>query len=572
MTDIVDCQSAPDVAPPSNDEAANALVVDTLPYDALINVWAATKGADPDQSCIGIGGPQRFVRSVWFRYTPPYAQTLRLEALENANDYDTIMTVYTGSPGNFTEVACNDDIGGGNLRSLIPSLSVNGGTTYWIMVTSWTGTVNGQPYDPPNPMMLYFHVEALATPTPTPTNTFTFTPPPTHTFTPTWTPTFTPPPTYTFTSTYTPSPTNTFTPTRTFTSVPTFTPTPTRTFTSTYTPTPTNTFTAVPTFTPTPTNTFTAVPTFTPTTVPNPVPIAPSGVITATQPTFSWTSVGTNAWYYLWVAGQNGHVLDQWYDGYFICNPSICSVTPPQTLLGGSYQWWIQAWTPNNGYGIWSQPMAFTVDAPPPVAVPIAPIGTIIPHPQITFTWEGFTGSAWYYLWLDGPTGHVIDQWYDGGLICTSGTCDATLDQSLVGGTYHWWIQMWTPAGGYSAWSQEAVFVVPLSPAAPSLIAPLGTVNSNQPTFVWTHSPAVTWFYLWLSDANGRVLDQWFNAYDICGGGTCQLPAPLMLPNGSYSWWIQGWSPEGSYGAWSAQADFIIAAALPDEVASTETP
>ncbi len=132
------------------------------------------------------------------------------------------------------------------------------------------------------------------TPIPSPTNspspTPTFTP--TTTNTPTLTPSFTPTPsdtpsntpTFTYTPTATPTftntPTNTPTTTPTFTHTPINTPTATPTFTHTptatptFTNTPTNTPTATPTFTNTPTNTPTVTPTFThpPTNTPTSTP------------------------------------------------------------------------------------------------------------------------------------------------------------------------------------------------------------------------------------------------------------------------------------------------------------
>lgn len=401
------------------------------------------------------------------------------------------------------------------------------------------------------------------------TPTLTFTPTSTHT----WTPTITHAPSSTPTNT----PTHTWTPSATATSTSTPSNTPTTTWTPSATATPTTTPTNTPTQTWTPTNTATGTPSPTATATTSApsdaVPVSPIGTITATQPTFTWTSVGVTAWYYLWISGSNGYILDQWYDGWFVCDPFACSATPNLNLPAGNYQWWVQEWTQAGGYGQWSSATNFTVDAPVSIAEPIAPIGTLASNEtQPEFSWRGANGSAWYYLWIEGPSGHVFDQWYDSTTItCVGSTCSVRPPLNLVGGTYKWWVQMWTPLGGYAPWSAEAAFVLPLPPAAPTLAAPFGTVTTPAPTFQWSHSPAATWFYLWITGPNGRVLDQWYNAYNVCVNGSCAVTPALSLTNGSYRWWVQAWSPEGSYGGWSAEGSFIVLLPIADP-AATEIP
>lgn len=300
-----------------------------------------------------------------------------------------------------------------------------------------------------------------------------------------------------------------------------------------------------------------------------PVPVAPTGTITDTSPTFTWTGEGQLAWYYLWVSGPNGHVLDQWHDGWNICTGTTCSVTPTLDLLAGEYTFWVQQWTSAGGYSEWSSGMNFTVDAPPPVAVPIAPTGTIT-QTQPAFSWTGVTGYAWYQIWLAGPDGTVLNQWYESTNVCTGSACAITPALNLPGGTYRWWVQLWTPLGGYAAWSSEAMFIVALPPVAPTQIAPLGTISTTQPTFQWSRVTAGAWYYLWISGPSGTVLDQWYQV-SVCSGSTCSVTPTLNLANGAYSWWIQAWSSEGGYGAWSPAGNFTVAAPSV-EVVTPEAP
>ena len=289
-----------------------------------------------------------------------------------------------------------------------------------------------------------------------------------------------------------------------------------------------------------------------------PTLIAPIGATTDATPTFTWTSVGGNAWYYLWVDGAGGHVLDQWYDGGLECSGATCSVTPDIALAGGTYQWYVQAWTSSGGYGTWSNAASF--DLPVQVAIPVAPTGGS-PETQPAFTWVGTTEVSWYYLWIEGPNGHVLDQWYDGWNICTGGVCSVT-PVSLVGGTYQYWVQMWTAGNGYHPWTSGTLFSVQQPPAAPTQIEPTGTLNTGNPTFFWYPVPAGAWYYIWVSGPSGHVLDHWYPA-SSCPGGLCSVTPSLNLPNGAYPWWIQAWSNEGGYGTWSSGMSFTVNAASP---------
>jgi hypothetical protein len=109
-------------AVPTNDDIANATVIGTLPFTETISTAeATTEATDPD--CVG-NGP-----TVWYRFTP--ASSLRISANTLGSDYDTSISVYTGTPGDLTQIACNDDAG--SLQSAV-SFDAEAGETYFIMV------------------------------------------------------------------------------------------------------------------------------------------------------------------------------------------------------------------------------------------------------------------------------------------------------------------------------------------------------------------------------------------------------------------------------------------------------
>lgn len=186
---------------------------------------------------------------------------------------------------------------------------------------------------------------------------------------------------------------------------------------------------------------------------------------------------------------------------------------------------------------------------------PLAPMGVISPERQLTFEWNAVPGAAWYDLWVSLPSGGSLERWYDGANVCQFKICAVTPGMALEAGVYRWWLQAWSPEGGYSAWSGETRFTVMTFPATP--FAPTGTISETQPTLQWYASPNASWYYVWLSDANGHVLDQWFPASQ-CAAGVCAV-APLTLPPGSYRWWVQAWQQDGGYGAWSSETAFSIA-------------
>jgi photosystem II stability/assembly factor-like uncharacterized protein len=125
--------------PPPNDNFAARTVVGTIPFsDAVNNAAATTENLDPAPSCVaGVPGlvNNGRSRSIWYRYTASGSGLI--DADTRGSDYDTILSAFTGTPGAFTQVACNDDSIG--LQSSI-TFDVSGGTAVYFMVTAFDGT------------------------------------------------------------------------------------------------------------------------------------------------------------------------------------------------------------------------------------------------------------------------------------------------------------------------------------------------------------------------------------------------------------------------------------------------
>ncbi|GAB4517890.1 MAG: hypothetical protein OHK0046_24950 [Anaerolineae bacterium] len=99
-----------------------------LPYRSTLETSAATASADdPVPSCVAV----RPEHTVWYTYT---ATRTGNEILidTTGSTYDTVLSVWRGSPGAWFQVACNDNAGAETTSAL--RFSVQEGTTYTVMV------------------------------------------------------------------------------------------------------------------------------------------------------------------------------------------------------------------------------------------------------------------------------------------------------------------------------------------------------------------------------------------------------------------------------------------------------
>jgi hypothetical protein len=197
---------------------------------------------------------------------------------------------------------------------------------------------------------------------------------------------------------------------------------------------------------------------------------SPTGVISDTTPTYTWNEDPLATWYYLWVDGPLGNIYRQWYRAGDVCDGLTCEVTPTEALGDGTYTWWLRAWNAC-GNGPWSPGVEFTLGepVPPPQPTPIAPAGSIDDNTP-TYVWDLLETASWYYLWVDGPAGHVLDQWYKAKDVCTLTGCEVTPDLPLGDGDYHWWLRGWNLYGN-GPWSVRTDFTLSTIAGAEALPA-----------------------------------------------------------------------------------------------------
>lgn len=147
------------VAPaPPDDNFANAINITTLSYvdvEDSSNATTSLSDPTPPPSCVqqltaaqgNTGGePNGVYNTIWYQFTPTFPAVLEVDTI--GSTYDTVLSIWTSSSGNLTNVACNDDINPGvNIQSQLSQIALAAGTTYYFMVSSF-----GPP--DPNPIAL----------------------------------------------------------------------------------------------------------------------------------------------------------------------------------------------------------------------------------------------------------------------------------------------------------------------------------------------------------------------------------------------------------------------------------
>lgn len=131
---------------PTNDTFANAYAV-TGSVNVTVNGvrFATTETSDPSPSCRYDSAAQGS-QGVWFTFTLPYATRINIDTLgslldnlpnDNLDYNDTTIALYTGTQGNLTEVACNEDISDTVFLSSITGFTTVANTPYYLYVTRW---------------------------------------------------------------------------------------------------------------------------------------------------------------------------------------------------------------------------------------------------------------------------------------------------------------------------------------------------------------------------------------------------------------------------------------------------
>jgi hypothetical protein len=125
-----------DVSPvPSNDDFDGAAPISSLVFSDFVDTRFASEAAD-DPGCFGRGP------TVWYRITP--SEDMRLEAVAfDASGWDPTLSVYTGEPGSFAPVACNDTYFSDGSTHGGVDFRARAGVTYYFRVGAADGSTGG---------------------------------------------------------------------------------------------------------------------------------------------------------------------------------------------------------------------------------------------------------------------------------------------------------------------------------------------------------------------------------------------------------------------------------------------
>lgn len=122
----------------THDLIANAKIVGQLPYRDAANTDSTTSTGDPHSSCLQAWFDP--LNSVWYRYTATGNDRIMIDTV--GSDYNSFLAVWSGTPGNLTEITCMDDLyfdattssSSWELNAEV-SLQVTTGTTYYIQAS-----------------------------------------------------------------------------------------------------------------------------------------------------------------------------------------------------------------------------------------------------------------------------------------------------------------------------------------------------------------------------------------------------------------------------------------------------
>jgi hypothetical protein len=291
-----------------------------------------------------------------------------------------------------------------------------------------------------------------------------------------------------------------------------------------------------------------------------PVAHQPGAVVNQTRPTYAWSEVPGASDYLVWVDAPAGNALKTWYAAALVCTAGQCAVSPAVALAPGDHELRLQARSASV-LGPWSEALPFSVEPgvePPPGVDLVAPSGEAGARPG--YVWTAAAGATRYRLWVEGPSGVVLDASLDASDVCVDDFCTSIPETVLDSGPHTFWVQ---PAndGGQGPWSAPLGFSVGLEavpPGAPAPVGPTGLVGDTSPTFVWAAASRATGYLLQVHRGEERVLDLALAAADACRSGGCAVTPPATLEEGDYAWSVKARNEAGE-GPWSPSLGFTVA-------------
>jgi hypothetical protein len=162
---------------------------------------------------------------------------------------------------------------------------------------------------------------------------------------------------------------------------------------------------------------------------------------------FVWSEIPGATSYKLLIEKDGAPFAEQRVDGAVTWTPAGLSFT------AGYYQWTVQPWN-QDGYGLKSDPAAFSVAVPMDEAPAVnSPKGNLQSGEEVEFNWAPLEGVRWYFLTIYKNGSVFATRYVDSATSWTPAFVFAV-------GDYQWTVQSWSPAG-YGKPSPLTNFSVP---------------------------------------------------------------------------------------------------------------
>ena len=123
-----------------NDDFNTPKIVSALPYSDSEDTGGFTQAPDDPAMILSPCNSDPGLASAWYSFDPPTTQTYTLDTF--GSNYNTVMTVWTGSRGSLSAIACNDNASNATSQSAL-SVSLSASTTYYIEIIQFRNAAYG---------------------------------------------------------------------------------------------------------------------------------------------------------------------------------------------------------------------------------------------------------------------------------------------------------------------------------------------------------------------------------------------------------------------------------------------
>jgi hypothetical protein len=282
--------------------------------------------------------------------------------------------------------------------------------------------------------------------------------------------------------------------------------------------------------------------------------VGPSGLLTTSTPTLTWSSVPGAAGYALYVFTPTGLSLMA-----PVCLTGTSYTFPGSNLLS-VYQyfvWWVTAYDTSGHVSATSSPLDIAMSVPSQwtgVCTPNGPSGTISTRTP-TFQWSALVDPLFYYYYFalfDETSCSYV--YYSYRLRTNSYTFGQSDGATLINNhTYRWYVCAQTMNDVGAATSQ--MFTVNVL-AAPGAVAPSGAVTTTMPTFQWSAVSGAAGYRFYLDDQTAGTMP-------LCGltvADTSYTPSVPLINGHSYAWYVRAYDDAGDVSL-PSQALFLLVSA-----------